>query len=394
MTPDDKSCSIYIHYPFCKSKCPYCDFNSHVTDGVNYEQFLQAYESELNYFALSTNYKKVSSIFFGGGTPSLMPVELVSSIIRKIEDLWSLSSSLEITIEANPTSFEAAKFKDLSAIGVNRLSLGIQSFDDFDLKFLGREHSATEAKKVIEVASGIFPNMSFDLIYARPLQTLFSWRKELEEAISFGMKHLSLYQLTIEKGTKFFSSHRRGEFTMPSEELSAEFYQLTGEITAANGMIAYEISNYAKPGFESAHNLGYWQGIDYIGIGAGAHSRVYFKDQKLRSGVVMLSEPNSWLQKVKTEGVGIQSVETISRFESLEELILMGMRLKGGLTNEMVKRHLDLELLEVFDLNALEQMKKQDLIDFSKDFISLTDKSRMLANMVISKLCENIVVGD
>jgi oxygen-independent coproporphyrinogen-3 oxidase len=231
--------SIYIHYPFCKAKCPYCDFNSHVRDGVDHENFLLAYEKELEFFAAKISPRQVTTIFFGGGTPSLMPIFLVEGILRKISQLWTLDENCEITLEANPTSFESSKFKALRDVGINRLSIGIQALNDADLKFLGREHSAKEAIATIEVAAKIFDNFSFDLIYARPKQSLESWQEELSRAINFGTKHLSLYQLTIEKGTKFYSQFARKEFAMPDENLAAEFYEMTNQITRSNGLELY-----------------------------------------------------------------------------------------------------------------------------------------------------------
>ncbi len=316
-----KDLSIYIHYPFCKSKCPYCDFNSHVRDQVDYDKFLKAYEKELEFFSARINHTKVKTIFFGGGTPSLMPISLVDGILKKIGQLWQIDANCEITLEANPTSSESAKFQDLKNIGVNRLSIGIQALNDSDLKFLGREHSSLEAIKTIENAVKIFDNFSFDLIYARPNQTLQNWKKELETAINFGTKHLSLYQLTIEKGTKFFSQFARGDFEMPNENLAAEFYDLTNEITAKNGFENYEISNYCRQNYSCKHNLVYWQGDDYIGIGAGAHSRVYFESETERKAIFMIHEPNLWLKKISEKCVGIQKIERISETELLEELI-------------------------------------------------------------------------
>ena len=381
-----KDLSIYIHYPFCKSKCPYCDFNSHVKDGVDYQRFLKAYESELDFFATKTGTRKVKTIFFGGGTPSLMPIFLVEGILKKITALWQIDENCEITLEANPTSAEASKFKELKAIGINRLSIGIQALNDEDLKFLGREHSSLEAIKTIEIAAKIFDNFSFDLIYARPKQTLKSWESELAQAINFGTKHLSLYQLTIEKGTKFYSRFQRGEFQMPNEELSAQFYEMTDKITSDAGFQAYEISNYAKPNFESRHNLVYWQGGDYLGIGAGAHSRIFFENKKNRSAIMMIHEPLAWLKKVQEENVGIQTLEKISDEELIEELILMGLRLKEGIFAEVFKRNFD----DIFDLKTLQNLEKQGLITFTNNNIKINNHARILTNSIIAKLCESL----
>lgn len=380
--------SIYIHYPFCKAKCPYCDFNSHVRDGVDHENFLLAYEKELEFFAAKISPRQVTTIFFGGGTPSLMPIFLVEGILRKISQLWTLDENCEITLEANPTSFESSKFKALRDVGINRLSIGIQALNDADLKFLGREHSAKEAIATIEVAAKIFDNFSFDLIYARPKQSLESWQEELSRAINFGTKHLSLYQLTIEKGTKFYSQFARKEFAMPDENLAAEFYEMTNQITRSNGLELYEISNYAKKNYECEHNLVYWQGGDYLGIGAGAHSRIYFNQEAARSGIVMLHEPIAWLKKVQETGAGIQKIEKITREELLEELILMGLRLRDGIDNQIFQTHFGKKLTDIFDFKKLQILANQGLIQVSENQIKITESARLLTNLVIQKVCQ------
>lgn len=335
---------------------------------IDHEKFLRAYEKELESFAEKIGKRKVVTIFFGGGTPSLMPIFLVEGILKKISQLWSIEEDCEISLEANPTSSEASKFKKLRDIGINRLSLGIQALNDKDLKFLGREHSAKEAIETIEVASKVFDNFSFDLIYARPEQDLNDWSEELKRAIDFGTKHLSLYQLTIEKGTKFFSEFRQKKFKMPEENLSAEFYERTNEITSNSGLDLYEISNYSRKGFECRHNLVYWQGGDYLGVGAGAHSRIYLEGESQRSAITMFHEPMTWLEK------GVQKIEKISTEELREELILMGLRLKKG-TNK-----------ELFDPKKLQSLENQGLIEVSKDHVRITDQSRLLTNSIIEKL--------
>ncbi len=384
--------SIYIHYPFCKSKCPYCDFNSHVKDGVDHANFLRCYERELEFFAAQTGKRKVHTIFFGGGTPSLMPIFLVEGILKKIADLWQIDEACEISLEANPTSSEASKFKALREVGINRLSIGIQALNDADLKFLGREHSSKEAMEVIEIAAKIFDNFSFDLIYARPTQTLEDWSQELRRAITFGTKHLSLYQLTIEKGTKFFSQFARKEFEMPDENLSADFYDLTNQITSDAGFELYEISNYAKKNFECAHNLVYWQGGDYLGIGAGAHSRIYLNGEENRSAITMISEPISWLKKVEEAGAGIQRLEKISKEELVEELILMGLRLPQGINNQVFQTHFGKKLSEIFDFKKLQVLASQGLIEVGENAIKIPNHSRLLTNAIIAKVCDAVVV--
>ncbi len=386
-----KPLSIYIHYPFCKSKCPYCDFNSHVREGVDHDAFLQAYEKELDFFAQKIGARNVTTIFFGGGTPSLMPISLVEGILKKISQVFHLEENCEISLEANPTSFESAKFFDLKQSGINRLSLGIQALNDDDLKFLGRQHSAQEAISTIENAAKIFDNFSFDLIYARPNQSLKSWHEELLRAINFGTKHLSLYQLTIEKGTKFYSQFQRGEFVLPDENLSAELYEATNQITADNGLELYEISNYAKKNFACRHNLVYWQGGDYLGIGAGAHSRIYFENDKERSAIMMIHEPTTWLEKTKKDGAGIQNLEKISQRELAEELVLMGLRLPQGISTELFQNHFGKKISAIINLKKLEKLRNQGLIEFDENNIKIPKDKRLLTNLIISKVCESML---
>lgn len=387
---NQENLSIYIHYPFCKAKCPYCDFNSHVKNQVNFDEFLQAYEKELEFFAAKISPRIVKTIFFGGGTPSLMPVSLVAGILQKISQLWQVDENCEITLEANPTSSESAKFQDLKNIGINRLSIGIQALNDQDLKFLGREHSSLEAIKTIENAAKIFDNFSFDLIYARPNQNLKNWQKELELAISFGTKHLSLYQLTIEKGTKFFSQFMRGDFKIPDENLAAEFYELTNKVAAENGFDCYEISNYCRPNYACQHNLVYWQGDDYIGIGAGAHSRVYFKDEKQRLAIFMIHEPNLWLKKVEQNLVGIQKIEKITSLELIEELILMGLRLQEGINDDIFLHHFNKKLQEVINFDKLSNLQNQGLLQLSDNKIKITQQGRILTNAIIKEVLKYV----
>lgn len=381
--------AIYIHYPFCRSKCPYCDFNSHVTNkNIDYNRFLKAYEQELEFFASNIEDKIVSSIFFGGGTPSLMPISLVAGILDKISELWKITNNCEISLEANPTSTERQKFQDLKKIGINRLSLGIQALNDDDLKFLGREHSSQEAIQTIELTKKIFDNFSFDLIYARSKQTLKEWQNELNRALEFQSPHLSLYQLTIEKGTKFYSDFQQKKFDLPNENLSAELYELTNELTSKNGLNLYEISNYAKNNFQSKHNLSYWQGDDYIGIGAGAHSRVYFKNSKLRSAIVMHHEPSKWLESIENKGSAIQNHNYIDNKELSYELLLMGLRIKKGLNKKILGYHLGKDFDKIFDIKKLQKLQNQGLIFIDSDYIRINPKQLLLCNSIINKTIE------
>lgn len=384
------SLSLYIHYPFCKSKCPYCDFNSHLAKTIDEENFLQSYIKELKYFAQFLKNRKIKTIFFGGGTPSLMPVYFVERILEAISKIWEIDKDCEITLEANPTSFEANKFKDFKSSGINRLSIGIQALNDADLKFLGRQHSANEAISTIKNASKIFDNYSFDLIYARPNQNLKNWQKELETAISLSVNHLSLYQLTIEKGTKFYGQYLNKEFILPDENLAADLYETTNQITAKNGLELYEISNYAKKNFECRHNLSYWKSDDYLGIGAGAHSRIYFDDEKKRTAIMMKHKPEDWLKSIAEKNHAIQSEEKISEQELLEEIMLMGLRLKDGIENAVFVRHFKKNIEEIFDLEKLKALENQGFIDLNKKRIKIKKEKLIITNSIIEKITKFI----
>lgn len=381
--------SLYIHYPFCKSKCPYCDFNSHVNPEVDYERFARAYDRELEFFAQKTLEREVKTIFFGGGTPSLMPISLAERILTKVRALWKIADDVEITLEANPTSAESKKFEALKSLGINRVSIGIQALNDTDLKFLGREHSAKEAIEVVHTAAKIFPNFSIDLIYARPGQTLESWKRELEIACELSPNHLSLYQLTIEKGTKFFSSYNEGKFVLPDEETAAKLYELTEEITAKFGFGGYEISNYAQPNFECRHNLAYWQGQDYVGVGPGAHSRVYFGSERMSAMVT--NDPLNWLNKVESVGNGIQQLAQLTKNEVAEELILTGLRTTKGIGDKIFLSHFGKKMSAVLDFQKLKNLK--DFIELGSDEEGerLRVTSKLLTNQIVSKVCDAII---
>jgi putative oxygen-independent coproporphyrinogen III oxidase len=386
-----KPLSLYIHYPFCKSKCPYCDFNSHVSDKINQDGFLQGYLNELRHFAPDLKNRNIKTIFFGGGTPSLMPTYFVEKILEEVAKIWTIDQNCEITLEANPTSFEAEKFKDFKSAGINRLSIGIQSLNDQDLKFLGREHSASEAIKTIQTASQIFDNYSFDLIYGRPSQTLASWKKELSQAIKLSANHLSLYQLTIEKGTPFYRQYLNKEFILPDEDLAADLYQTTNEITAQNDLELYEISNYAKPGWQSRHNLAYWKSEDYLGIGAGAHSRVYFDGEKSRRELMMFHQPDSWLKKSLENGAAIQTNQEIQSDELLEEVVLMGLRLKEGISNSVFQKHFGKNIDEIFDLEKLADLIKNEIIFIDSAVIKITPNNLVLTNSIIKRILKSVL---
>ncbi|GEO13875.1 coproporphyrinogen III oxidase [Microvirga aerophila] len=319
-----------MHWPFCASKCPYCDFNSHVRhQPVDQERFLAAFAREIAHTAARIPGRTVTSIFFGGGTPSLMRPETVGAILDSIGKAWAVAPGAEITLEANPTSVEAERFRGYRAAGVNRVSMGVQALNDPDLRRLGRMHSVEEALAAVKVAGSIFERYSFDLIYARPDQTPEAWRAELKQAIDHAVEHLSLYQLTIEPGTWFERLHQAGKLTVPDDEAGRVLYDITQEVCDAHGMPAYEISNHARPGAESRHNLVYWRYGEYAGIGPGAHSRLVTGNARLATSTER--HPETWLEHVEREGHGVIDEEVLTSEAEGDEFLLMGLRLKEGI---------------------------------------------------------------
>jgi putative oxygen-independent coproporphyrinogen III oxidase len=322
--------AVYVHWPFCLSKCPYCDFNSHVRlGGYDEARYVRAIETELAANAARTPGRTVSTVFFGGGTPSLMQPSSVQAILDAIAKHWGVATDIEVTLEANPTSVEATRFRGYRTAGVNRVSLGVQALDDASLKELGRLHSAQEALDAVKVARSIFERYSFDLIYARPRQTLELWANELKRAIAEAAEHLSLYQLTIEPDTAFFNLHKAGKLTTPDEDLARDLYDLTQEICAAEGLPAYEISNHARIGAECRHNLVYWRGYDYVGVGPGAHGRLTIDGRRYATETE--KRPESWLMRVEAKGDGLTTDEKLTAAETADEYLLMGLRLAEGI---------------------------------------------------------------
>lgn len=320
--------ALYIHWPFCLSKCPYCDFNSHVRASIEEDSWEEALLEELDHTAKRIGSRQLTSIFFGGGTPSLMRPQTVGALINRALTHWAAIKDIEITLEANPNSVEVSRFQDLKYAGVNRVSIGVQALNDSDLKQLGRHHNANEAIAAIATAMSTFEHVSFDLIYARPYQRLSDWRQELDQALSFGTEHLSLYQLTIEPGTAFAPLYERGELIIPGEDLAADLFELTQNQTAAVGLPAYEISNHARPGFESRHNLNYWQYLDYAGIGPGAHGRLTLPEGKVATK--QYRAPETWMKAVMS-GSGEEELLPLSPQEQATEALMMGLRLTSGL---------------------------------------------------------------
>ncbi|MBD8877644.1 radical SAM family heme chaperone HemW [Roseibium polysiphoniae] len=326
----DGGFGIYVHWPFCAAKCPYCDFNSHVRhQPVDQDRFAAAFERELTHFADLTKGQTVQSVFLGGGTPSLMAPKTVERILDCISGLWTVDATAEISMEANPSSVEAERFRGYRSAGVNRVSLGVQSLHDRDLKLLGRLHDVETAIKAIETARETFPRLSFDLIYARPDQTPEAWKAELERAIALAADHLSLYQLTIEEGTPFFTLYNAGKLKVPDPELGAELYELTQSVTEDNGLPAYEVSNHARAGAECRHNQVYWRYGDYVGVGPGAHGRLSVGVNKLATAIER--HPETWLENVETHGHGMVENVGLTEEEQGDEYLLMGLRLVEGI---------------------------------------------------------------
>ncbi|MGJ5065491.1 radical SAM family heme chaperone HemW [Bradyrhizobium oligotrophicum] len=327
---DSEAFGVYVHWPFCLSKCPYCDFNSHVRHAaIDQERYARAFAQEIATTAARIGPRTVSSIFLGGGTPSLMQPQTVGAILDAIGRHWHVAADVEVSLEANPTSVEATRFAGYRAAGVNRVSLGVQAMDDASLKMLGRLHTAEEAMKAVAIARNAFERYSFDLIYARPDQTPAMWTEELTRAIGEAAEHLSLYQLTIEEGTPFFGLHAAGKLKTPDEGLARTLYDVTQEICGRHGLPAYEISNHARPGAECRHNLLYWRGQEYAGIGPGAHGRLDIGG--IRHATATDKRPEAWLMRVESNGHGVMTDDELNREERADEFLLMGLRLREGI---------------------------------------------------------------
>ena len=329
-SPESNAFGVYVHWPFCLSKCPYCDFNSHVRHGaIDEARFVRAFATEIATTAARVPGRTVSSIFFGGGTPSLMAPATVGALLDAIARHWTITSDVEVTLEANPTSVEATRFAGYRAAGVNRVSLGVQALDDRTLSELGRLHSASEALDAVAIARSIFDRYSFDLIYARPNQTPEAWASELKTAISEAAEHLSLYQLTIEPETRFAALHASGKLVIPDDDAGRALYDITQEVCAAAGLPAYEISNHAQPGAECRHNLIYWRGHEYAGVGPGAHGRLEVDGRRYATAAE--NRPESWLMRVESMGHGLITDDVLTREERADEFLLMGLRLAEGI---------------------------------------------------------------
>jgi oxygen-independent coproporphyrinogen-3 oxidase len=425
---------IYVHWPFCVSKCPYCDFNSHVAEAVDHDRWRAGFKRELEYYAGLTPGRTVTSIFFGGGTPSLMQPQTVAMVIDRIAALWPVASDVEITAEANPGSVDMDVFSGFAAAGVNRVSIGVQSFDADALRFLGRKHDAGEARRAIDLAAKTFPRFSFDLIYARPGHTVAAWAAELEDALSYQPSHLSAYQLTIEDGTKFAGLHAQGAFILPGQEQAADLYEATNAQLAAAGLNAYEISNYAKPGHESRHNLTYWRYQDYIGIGPGAHGRLTLnsplpagEDAALMRSISEAGEglsripltgfpkpfglsettspagrgnnkfatrahraPEKWLALVAANGHGAHAPEPVSYAQRFEELMMMGLRLAEPIPFTRIESETGRGLYDWVPRASIEKLVHEGLLTISDDRVATTAAGRQRLNSILQYLIARV----
>ncbi len=382
--------ALYVHWPFCVTKCPYCDFNSHVREGVDQARWLAALLADLRHEAVLTPGRRLVSIFFGGGTPSLMPPATVAAIIGEAQRLWPVPDGIEITLEANPSSVEAARFADFAAAGVNRVSLGLQALDDAALKLLGRPHDLAQGLAALEVAQRHFGRVSFDLIHTRPGQTVAGWEAELARALRFGTGHLSAYQLTIEPGTRFHTLAARGLLSLPGEEEATEMFEMTGAMCAAAGLPLYEISNHARPGEASRHNRVYWTYGDYIGIGPGAHGR------RNRTATLRLRRPETWLEAVEARGHGLEAEEAIDPATAAEEALLMGLRLADGIDPAHFARRTGVALDAAVDGGARSRLEAMGLLlpaDSVAGRLVATAAGRSLTNRLILELSASSGAG-
>ncbi|MEO0568483.1 MAG: radical SAM family heme chaperone HemW [Pseudomonadota bacterium] len=371
---------VYIHWPFCEAKCPYCDFNSYARKNIDQNQWLDGYLKEIARYAELLPNRAINSVFFGGGTPSLMDPAIVEKMISSILSHWSASNDIEITLEANPTSVEADKFNAYSDAGVNRISMGVQALNDGDLKRLGRTHSVKEANQAFDIARRNFNRVSFDLIYARQSQTLEDWQKELRQALDMAVDHLSLYQLTIEQGTAFGDRYKRGKLRdLPDDDDAADMYQVTQDICAEAGLDAYEVSNYAKQGAQSRHNLIYWQYGDYVGIGPGAHGRVTLAGQRYATDT--WKSPEKWLASAK-QGNGDKHKTAIAPLDQAAEYLMMGLRIAEGID---LSRYAGLAG-EPLDNEAITYLKDINMIELRENRLTASENGRPVLNSLIQEL--------
>ncbi len=383
-SPGEPGFAVYIHWPFCRSKCPYCDFNSHVRERVDGERWVRAIEAELDHYAARTPGRTVTSIFFGGGTPSLMPPEAAGRAIARVAANWTLAPDAEITLEANPGAAEADRFRAFRDAGVNRLSIGVQALDDAALGFLGRTHSADEALAAVGRAAALFSRHSFDLIYNRPGQTVSAWRDELARALDHVGDHLSVYQLTIEPGTAFHEAHRRGALTLPDETTQAGLYEATLAMLADAGLPAYEVSNHARPGGESRHNLTYWRYGDYVGVGPGAHARLTVDGEKRATR--QRRSPEAWLEDVERTGTGTDVEEPVAPDDRGAEMLMMGLRLTEGVDRRRFAAEAGRDLADGVGAERIERLEAEGYARLDGRALRLTDEGRQRMDAILTFL--------
>ncbi len=379
-----ESLALYIHWPFCLAKCPYCDFNSHVRERVDQARFAAALRTELAWEAARLGRRRLASIFFGGGTPSLMDPAIAAALIEDATRLFDASPDLEITLEANPTSVEAARLAAFRSAGVNRVSIGVQSLDPEALRLLGRQHSAGQARAALEVARHLFPRFSFDLIYARPGQDARAWREELRQALDLAADHLSLYQLTIEPGTRFETLHRRGAIVLPDPDTGAALYEASAEEAARFGLAPYEVSNYARPGSESRHNLAYWRYQDYAGVGPGAHGRLSLGSDLLATRRHRAPEP--WAALVEAQGHGSAAEVTLAPEERAREMLLMGLRLTEGIDPARFARRTGIALADAIDGETLSRAIEAEYLEADPARLRATPAGRLRLDALLAQL--------
>ncbi|MEJ0061917.1 MAG: radical SAM family heme chaperone HemW [Alphaproteobacteria bacterium] len=377
--------ALYIHWPFCLSKCPYCDFNSHVRESIDQDGWRGALLRELDHYAALLPERRVTSIFFGGGTPSLMEPKTVAALIERAGTHWNFAEDIEITLEANPTSVEAGNFAALAEAGVNRLSLGIQSLDDAALKFLGRQHDRGQALAAVDIAAKYFPRFSFDLIYARAGQSLDEWEQELRAALPYIRGHMSLYQLTIEENTAFHTRAARGEQLAAAPDIAAEMFTMTQAIMEDAGMPAYEISNHAAAGQESRHNLTYWRYDDFIGVGPGAHGR-YKAADGLRYASVGRKSPEPWAAQVAAEGHGVQALTAVDDGAARQEALMMGLRLKSGIARDSWRKKFGGDVTEFLAAEKLRKLQHENMLRLDEDALAATTDGAIRLNAVLKYL--------
>ncbi len=377
---DDAPLALYVHWPFCITKCPYCDFNSHVRPGWDEAEWARAYAAEIAWEAARTPGRRLGSIFLGGGTPSLMAPATVAAVIDAAERAWGLAADCEITLEANPSSVEAARFAGFAAAGVNRVSLGLQALDDAALAFLGRPHGLAEGLAALDVAQAIFARVSFDLIYARPDQTPEAWSAELARALAFGTGHLSLYQLTVEPGTRFAALARAGRLAVPDGDAAADLWSVTQALTAAAGLPLYEVSNHARPGEESRHNLSYWTWSDHVGVGPGAHGRRAGRATQRRR------RPEAWLEAVRAHGHGLEEEAPLGPAEAAREALLMGLRLAEGVDAARFARRTGMALEAAIDGDAAVELARLGLVERRPGRLRVTAAGLPLLDAILPRL--------